>query len=51
MLQIDSNSKFTVADVDKAYKDLVIVYHPDKQGDDDTAKKLNRAREILKRNI
>lgn len=39
--------KFTMDDVKEAYKRLVLIDHPDKQGDEDTAKKLNRAREIL----
>lgn len=48
MLQIDPKSTFTAADIDKAYKSSALIHHPDKQGDDDSAKKVNRAREILK---
>jgi len=47
ILGINPDSSFSKADVEKEYKALVRVNHPDKQGDDDTAKKLNHAREIL----
>jgi len=51
MLEIHPGSKFTAADIDRAYKQASRKNHPDKHGDDDTMKKINRAREILKNSL
>ena len=51
LLEIDPNSRFTAADIDKAYRNSIKSDHPDKQGNNDSAKKLNRAREILKNSL
>ena len=48
LLEINPDSKITAADIDKAYRNSIKSDHPDKQGNNDSAKKLNRAREILK---
>ncbi|XP_065886727.1 uncharacterized protein [Dysidea avara] len=48
MLELDPSSMFGIDEVDKAFKALVLVNHPDKQGNPEVTKKLNRAREILK---
>ena len=48
LLEINPNSKITAAGINKAYRNSNKREHPDKQGNNDLAKKLNYAREILK---
>ena len=47
MLNIDPCSQLTSEKINKASRNLLLKHHPDKQGDEDTAKKINRAKEIL----
>ena len=47
MLNIDPSSQFTSQVINKASRNLLLKYHPDKQGNEETAKKINRASEIL----
>lgn len=47
MLTLKPSLKITAEDIDRAYKTLFLSKHPDKEGDNESAKKINRAREIL----